>query len=110
MSGLPIVPASALPADIRTGSPERKKSYEAALGFERVLLQQLTKSLSDTAQPADDSSDDTDGTDATTGSDTATQTYQSMLPDTLADSIVSAGGLGLARALVPAEPQQEQGQ
>jgi len=94
---LPPIDASLLPADIRTGSADRKKSYEAALGFERMLLQQLTKSLADSAKPAD-------GEDE--GADAATETYQSMLPGTLADSVVSAGGLGLARSLVPQEPKQ----
>jgi hypothetical protein len=28
-----------------------------------------------------------------------------MLPDTLADGMISAGGLGLARTLVPQEPK-----
>ena len=91
---LPPIDSSLLPADIRNGSADRKKSYQAALGFERVLIQQLTKSLADTAKPVD-------GEDES--ADAATQTYQSMLPDTLADSIMSAGGLGLARGLVPEE-------
>jgi len=97
MSGLPPIDASTLPADIRTGSPERKKTYEAALGFERMLLQQLTKSLADTAKPVD-------GSDQ--GEDAASATYKSMLPDTLADGLLSAGGLGLARQLVPQEPKK----
>jgi Rod binding domain-containing protein len=96
MSGLPPIDASMLPADIRTGSPERKKTYEAALGFERMLLQQLTKSLADTAKPVDGDQ----------GEDAASTTYKSMLPDTLADGMLSAGGLGLARQLVPQEPSK----
>ena len=91
---LPPIDSSLLPADIRNGSADRKKSYQAALGFERVLIQQLTKSLADTAKPVDGEDD---------SADAATQTYQSMPPDTLADSIISGGGLGLARSLVPEE-------
>ena len=94
---LPPIDTSLLPADIRNGSADRKKSYEAALGFEQMLVQQLTKSLADTAKPLD-GGDDTD-------TDAATSTYQSMLPDSLADSIMSAGGLGLARSIVPEEKQ-----
>jgi Rod binding domain-containing protein len=90
MSLSPIDPSS-LPADIRTGPADRRKSYEAALGFERMLVQQLTKSLAGTAKPAED------------GGDAASTTYRSMLPDTLADSVMSAGGLGLARDLLPPE-------
>jgi Rod binding domain-containing protein len=95
MSGLPAIDASMLPADIRNGTPERKKTYEAALGFERMLLQQLTKSLADTAKPVDGSDE---------SQDAASTTYKSMLPDTLADGMLAAGGLGLARQLVPQEP------
>ena len=98
---LPPIDQSLLPADIRTGSADRKKSYEAALGFERVLIQQLTKSLADSAKPVDGTDDGSSDT-----GDAASQTYQSMLPDTLADSMVSAGGLGLARSLVPQEKAQ----
>ena len=102
-SGLPPIDQSKLPADIRNGSPERKKSYEAALGFERMFLQQLTKTLAQSSGlDGSDSSADS-GSDDGDGSDVATQTYQSMLPDTLADSLMSAGGIGLARQLVPAE-------
>jgi Rod binding domain-containing protein len=93
---LPPIDNSLLPADIRNGSADRKKSYEAALGFERMLLQQLTKSLADSAKPVDGDQ----------GEDAASTTYKSMLPDTLADSMIAAGGLGLARSLVPAEPKQ----
>jgi len=98
--GLPPISDASLPADIRNGSPDRKKAYEAALSFESVLVQQLTKSLADTAQPPGDSSSD-DSTGDSTSSDAATSTYQSMLPDTLANGIMSAGGLGIARTLMP---------
>ena len=90
MSLPPIDPAT-LPADIRNGSAERRKSYEAAMGFERMLVQQLTKSLADSAKPADEDAD------------VASTTYRSMLPDTLADRVMADGGLGLARDLVPRE-------
>jgi len=93
---LPPIDNSLLPADIRNGSADRKKTYQAALGFEQMLVQQLTKSLADSAKPLD-------GEDE--GADAATTTYQGMLPDTLAQSIMSTGGLGLARSLVPEEKQ-----
>ena len=100
--GLPPIDQSTLPADIRNGSTERKRSYEAALGFERMFLQELTKTLADTANPID-GGDGSDGADGSSGSDVATQSYQDMLPQTLTDNIMSAGGLGLARQLVPVE-------
>jgi Rod binding domain-containing protein len=91
ISGLPIVPDTALPADVRNGSADDKKTYAAALGFERELLGQLMQSMTDTAQPQDD--EDSDTTDA------ASSMYKQMLPDQLADSLVAGGGTGLAENL-----------
>jgi hypothetical protein len=107
-SALPPINEAALPASVRTGSPQDKKDYQAALGFERVLLGELTKAMADTAQPAGSESSDgsTDSTASTDGSDASSQSqdaassmYMQMLPDQLADSIVSSGGIGLAQDL-----------
>ena len=104
---LPPIDTSMLPADIRNGSPERKKTYEAALGFERSFIEELTKTMAATAQPdetsSSDGSDSGDGTSTDMGADSATQSYMQMLPGTLADAMVANGGLGLARQLVPVE-------
>jgi Rod binding domain-containing protein len=89
MSTLPPIDSSVLPAAIRNGSAADKKNYQAALGFERMLVQQLTKSLADTTKPGDDDE-----------SSAATTTYRNLLPDALADGITSAGGLGLAQQIV----------
>jgi len=102
-SALPPINQAALPAEVRNGTKQDKKDYEAALSFERMLLGELTKSLVDTAKPAgrDDSSGDTrtDGVD-TSGQpqDASTSMYMQMLPDQLADAVTSAGGLGLAQS------------
>jgi Rod binding domain-containing protein len=94
-SALPPIDQAALPAEVRNGTKQDKKAYEAALGFERMLLGELTKSLADTAKPAgSDASDDSgDGTQ-----DAASSMYMQMLPDQLADAVTSAGGLGLAQS------------
>jgi Rod binding domain-containing protein len=97
VSGLPIVPETALPADVRNGSADDKKTYEAALGFERELLQQLMQSMTDTAQPEHDEA-----------SDAASSAYRQMLPGQLADSIVAGGGTGLAENLYRALRQDQQ--
>jgi Rod binding domain-containing protein len=91
MSTLPPIDSSALPAAVRNGTPAERKNYTAALGFERMLVQQLTKSLADTTKTGEGDDDQ---------SSAATNTYRSMLPDVLADGITSAGGLGLAQQLV----------
>jgi Rod binding domain-containing protein len=102
-SALPPIDQAALPAEVRNGTKQDKKDYEAALSFERMLLGELTKSLVDTAQPAgsDDGSGDssTDGVE-TSGQpqDASTSMYMQMLPDQLADAVTSAGGLALAQS------------
>jgi Rod binding domain-containing protein len=88
MSGLTGIDPSFLPADVRTGTSADRKTYAAALDFERALLGELTKAMAETAKPADEESQDA-----------ASSTYRSMMPERLADSIVEAGGIGLARNL-----------
>ena len=92
-SALPIVDRSLMPADIRDAGPQRRKEYQAALGFEQILVQQLVQTLADTAKPEDEG-------------DAATQTYRSMLPDAMANAITSQGGLGLARDLMPQSSEE----
>jgi Rod binding domain-containing protein len=84
------VPAVSTNAGLPVGvgkTPEEK----AALGFERMMLTQLTEQLAKSAMPDD----------AQAGA--ATQTYKSMLPGALADAMVAAGGVGLAANLVAKE-------
>ena len=85
-AGLPPVDRTQLPADIRQASPARQDAYTAALGFERLLVQQLTEQLAATSRDA-------------LGGDSP---YASLLPDALADGVMSTGGLGLARQLADA--------
>src|SRR3954467_4828507 len=100
-SALPPIDQAALPAEVRNGTKQDKKAYQAALSFERMLLGELTKSLAETAKPA--GSDDgghrpsPDGGDGQT-QDAASSMYMDMLPDQLADAVTSAGGLGLAQS------------
>ncbi|HKG04442.1 MAG TPA: hypothetical protein VKB03_14790 [Conexibacter sp.] len=85
-AGLPPIDQSLLPADIRTAAPARKDAYEAGLGFERLLVQQLSQSLTDSARDA-------------MGGDSP---YASLLPDALTDGVMGSGGLGLARQMADA--------
>jgi Rod binding domain-containing protein len=86
----PLAPGTVLPADVRAGGPGAQQEYRTALAFERVLIGQLTKAMQATVGGEDDP-----GT-------AATQTYRNMLPDTMADALVSNGGIGLASDLVRA--------
>jgi Rod binding domain-containing protein len=90
MTGMPPIDQSLLPADVRNGSASDKKTYAAALGFERTLLGELTKAMADTAKPAGEGEDGD-------SQDSATSMYMDMLPDQLADGIQQNGGLGLAK-------------
>ncbi|MDW5597031.1 hypothetical protein VSS74_21970 [Conexibacter stalactiti] len=83
---LPPIDSALLPADIRTGPQERKDAYTAALGFEQLLVKQLTESLSTSARSA-------------MGGDSP---YASLMPQAMADGLMDAGGLGLARQLTDA--------
>ena len=91
MSAVPPIDQSLLPADVRNGSATDRKTYAAALGFERALLGELTKTMAETAKPVDG------GDEEGESQDSATSTYMDMLPDQLADGIQQNGGLGLAK-------------
>jgi hypothetical protein len=97
-SALPPIDQSLLPADVRNGSKDDKSRYETGLQFERQLVEQLTQQLSDTTQA--DQNGGSGGDDGSgEGSSAATTSYKQMLPGVLADSIMQAGGLGLARTI-----------
>jgi Rod binding domain-containing protein len=96
-SALPPIDQSLLPADVRNGSKDDKSRYETGLQFERQLVEQLTQQLSDTTQADQNGGSGDDGSGE--GSSAATTSYKQMLPGVLADSIMQAGGLGLARTI-----------
>ena len=95
---LPAVDQAALPAEVRNGTDKQKQAYAAALGFERMLIQQLTKSL---AQGATDSSGEDSATEDDSGaaSDSGASMYSDMIASSLADGIAQQGGVGLAQSL-----------
>jgi Rod binding domain-containing protein len=99
MSALPPIDNSLLPANVRTGTTADKDRYKSALAFERQLVEQLTQSLAQTGKTQSDADD---------GSSAATNSYKEMLPGVMADSIMSAGGLGLAATI--AQSLKESGQ
>jgi Rod binding domain-containing protein len=107
---LPPIAAANEPADIRNGNAAAKNAYQEALGFEDILVQQLTQELSGTVtSPSDDSSldggsgdgssDSSDSTGGILGSDPSTSAFASMIPTALTQSIMSSGGLGIAQQL-----------
>jgi Rod binding domain-containing protein len=105
---LPPIDNSLLPADVRAGTKADQQRYKTALSFESEFVQQLTQQLADTTKASDTSSGDDDSDSTGDGSSAATDSYQQMLPGVLADSVMSAGGLGLARTI--AQSMKDSGQ
>ena len=80
----PLALPAVVPAQVRNGNKETKEAYAAAVGFERMLVKQLTKSMTDSPALGG-------------GDDAATPTaYREMMSDSIADAITNAGGIGLA--------------
>ena len=92
MSDLPITPVSELPAAVQKAPAASQKVYEAALGFEEMLVQNLTNDMfsTDSSDGSDDGSDD---------SSSAGGPYASLLPQALAQGVAQDGGLGLAQQI-----------
>lgn len=101
-AGLPPIQSSAIPAGVREQGSAAVEKYEAALSFEGVLDQQLTQALASSLQGAADAGSSDDGSDGSGSSDPSTSMTLQMLPQTLAQSLVAHGGLGLAPQLYTA--------
>jgi hypothetical protein len=109
-STLPLMDPSTEPAAVRNGDQKAKNAYETGLSFENVLVNQLAQQLSATVPGLDGSggsggSDDglggssDDGLGGTSGDSSGgggLGAYSSLLPQTLATSIMSGGGTGIA--------------
>ena len=118
MSGLPATSLPPInpalePAEIRNGDARAKQAYQEALGFEDILMQQLTQQLAATVtSPGGDSSDSSGSGDSSSGSgsmlgsDPSTNAFASLIPTALTQSIMSGGGTGVADRLAHAlDPQ-----
>jgi Rod binding domain-containing protein len=94
LDGISLSTPGIVPADVRKAGKEAEETYRAALGFERMLTEQLTKTLATGASAPGGGEDGEDG-----GETAATSAYKDMLPGQLADAVTGAGGLGLAHDL-----------
>ena len=108
-AAIPPVDQALLPQQVRDGSAADKKAYTAALGFEQMLVQQLSQAISDTTSTDGLGGDASgllgsgdDGSDGGSDGGSASSPYASLLPDALTQGIMKAGGLGLAQQLAPA--------
>jgi len=111
----PAINESLLPTDIRNGTPAAKQAYNEALGFEQILVNELTQQLAATASGSTDGSDDglggdgssddgssTDSASGLLGSDPSSSIYAQLLPDALTSSLMSSGGTGMALEIAKA--------
>jgi Rod binding domain-containing protein len=88
------IPTTAIPADVKKAGTKAEDTYKAALGFEQMLVKQLTKSLSDSSALGAGK----DGEDGE-GSSGSPAVYRDMVADQMAASITNAGGMGIARSM-----------
>lgn len=91
------IDSSALPPEVRAAGADGRKLYEAALGFESMLMSQLSSGLADSVDGSGGSDSDSDSDDG--GTDASTSMTQQLLPDALAQSVTGGGGTGLALEL-----------
>lgn len=110
MSTVPPINPAVIPPDVRAAGKKGEALYADALGFENMLLQQLTQQMFDTSGSDgsdglagiggdDSSSDGSDSSDSLMSGDATSSAFTSMLPQALADSLTNAGGVGLADQL-----------
>jgi Rod binding domain-containing protein len=78
-----------IPADVRKAGKEAQETYRAAVGFEQMLVKQLTETL--TKSSAFGGGEDGEGG--------APAGYKDLLSDNLSGAIARAGGLGVAQAM-----------
>ena len=94
IDALPALNPALVPAEVRKGTREDQQAYRAALGFERMLVLQLARSLNATAEGDGAGEDSGEG-----GLSAVSSAYRDMLPDAMADGVIAGGGLGLAPEL-----------
>lgn len=105
-SVIPAIDSAALPPEVRNGTPQDRELYSVALGFERMLVEQLTQQITDSSSLS--SSDDDDGSDSDSDDSTdsidsgSADLFAQQLPGAFADAITNGGGLGLAAQLYQA--------
>ena len=96
-TGLPTVAATAEPAFVRNGSASVKSAYKEALGFEEMLVEQLSKSMAQTGGLGEEGAES--GGEREGGGSSSMGLVSSMLPQTLSEAVTRGGGLGLATQL-----------
>ena len=102
------IPTTAVPAEVQKQGDQATDTYKAALGFEQMLVKQLTKSLSDSSALGGSSNDGDDSDDSDSGAGSSPAAYRDMVSDQMAASITNAGGLGIAKSLYATLSKEQQ--
>jgi Rod binding domain-containing protein len=95
-----ISPASE-PEFVRNGSAAVKRAYQEAVGFEEMLVEQLSKSMAQTGGLGESGEGGQGETaEGAEGAGAGSMNLvTSMLPQTLSEAVTRGGGLGLASQL-----------
>ena len=105
ISTLPPIDPANEPAAIRNGNQKAKDAYQTGMSFENVLVNELAQQLSATVPGLDGSDNGLGGTSDNSSAAGSTGgvggggglgAYSSLLPQTLASSVMSGGGTGIA--------------
>lgn len=101
--GAPVLDEAHAPASVRNGSEAGrssigKQAYSSAQDFEEMLLQQLSSSLvqSSGLSGEGESSGEGSGEEGSPEGGGAASMLSALLPQTLTEGVMRAGGLGLA--------------
>ena len=114
-AGPPLVNQALAPAAVRDGHPGARQAYETALGFEEMLVSQLSQTLVETSgsgesETRSEAAGEAGGAMGGAGeAGTASQAgaagagaLSSLLPQALTEGVMRDGGLGLAGQLMGA--------
>lgn len=108
--GLPAVDSAREPKWVRDGSASTQKAYESALAFEQTLVEQLSQSLVASSglggeaagEPAGEGGEPEASGGGAQASAPGNSELAALLPQGLTNSVMSAGGLGLAAQMTHA--------
>lgn len=110
-AGYPNLNVADIPQNIRDGNSQAKQAYVEGLAFESVLVNELSQQLASTMFSGQGSSGGGDSSDSSSSSSggssdsgssagggllSSASAYSSLIPQTLTDSIMDSGGLGMA--------------
>ncbi len=109
-AGLPAVAQTRAPAYVRTGSTAVKQDYATAVGFEEMLLGQLSQSLVQSSGLNGEAAEEGEGEGGGGGGSQSGLAaggggggmVSALLPQTLAEGLTRDGGVGLATQLMHA--------